>query len=69
MFSKAILKIIRLYQLLVSPVLGHHCRFYPSCSEYTAEAVRKYGFLEGLAKGSRRILKCQPLNKGGIDLP
>lgn len=69
MFSKAILKIIRLYQLLVSPILGRHCRFYPSCSEYTAEAVRKYGFLKGLAKGSHRILKCQPFNKGGIDLP
>ncbi len=69
MFSKAILKIIKLYQLLVSPVLGRHCRFYPSCSEYTAEAVRKYGSLEGLAKSFRRILKCQPFNKGGIDLP
>ena len=47
---------------------GNHCRFVPSCSEYTYEAVKKYGVIKGLFLGFKRILKCNPLSKGGVDL-
>ena len=46
---------------------GHNCRFVPSCSEYTYRAVEKYGVAKGLLKGILRIMKCNPLFKGGID--
>ncbi len=44
------------------------CKFYPTCSEYTAEAIKKDGFLKGLIRGGYRILRCNPLSKGGVDL-
>ena len=58
---------IRLYQAFVSPFLGDHCRFYPSCSSYAAEALRKHGFIMGLALGAARIMKCHPFHPGGFD--
>ncbi|MDH4195887.1 MAG: membrane protein insertion efficiency factor YidD [Candidatus Aminicenantes bacterium] len=61
------LLLIRLYQKVISPVLGVHCRFYPTCSAYTREAIEKYGFLEGVWLGVRRLLRCHPLHRGGID--
>jgi len=64
-----ILKFIRFYQLFISPNLGTNCRFYPSCSQYAADAVKKYGALRGGWKAFSRILKCAPWNSGGIDLP
>ena len=69
MVKKIILKIIKDYQNFVSPFLGYNCRFYPSCSNYASEAVKKYGALKGFCKTFWRILKCHPFNKGGIDLP
>ena len=59
--------LIRLYQRFVSPLLGNHCRFVPSCSNYTYEAVVKYGFLKGIALGGKRMLRCHPFHEGGID--
>ena len=59
--------LIRIYQQALSPVLGVHCRFYPTCSAYTREAIEKYGFLEGVWLGVRRLLRCHPLHRGGID--
>jgi putative membrane protein insertion efficiency factor len=64
-----ILGMINFYKNFISPSLGDNCRFYPSCSNYTHQAVEKYGTLKGLQKGFWRILKCHPFNKGGIDLP
>ncbi|HNS05098.1 MAG TPA: membrane protein insertion efficiency factor YidD [Candidatus Saccharicenans sp.] len=61
------LGLIRLYQLLVSPLLGHHCRYYPTCSDYTYQAINKYGFIKGSWLGSKRILRCHPWHEGGID--
>lgn len=61
------LLLIRLYQKAISPVLGVHCRFYPTCSAYTREAIEKYGFFEGVWLGVRRLLRCHPLHRGGID--
>ena len=67
--EKIYLKILRVYQVLISPLLGENCRFYPSCSNYSLQAVKKYGILKGGFKSLKRILKCHPFNKGGADLP
>lgn len=58
---------IRIYQLTISRALPPSCRFTPSCSEYTLEAVRKYGFLKGSWIGGKRLLRCHPWNPGGYD--
>lgn len=58
---------IRLYKRFVSPMLPPSCRFTPSCSQYTLEAIEKYGLLKGGAMGARRLLRCHPFSKGGFD--
>ena len=58
---------IRLYKLLISPLLPAACRFTPTCSEYCAEAVAKKGIFKGLALSAWRILRCHPFAKGGYD--
>jgi len=59
--------LIRLYQNTVSRVLPPSCRFYPSCSQYTYEAIARYGFWRGGWLGVRRIARCHPFNPGGFD--
>lgn len=59
--------LVRVYQLLLSPLLGNNCRFYPSCSHYMIEAIEQHGILRGLWLGIRRILRCHPWHEGGID--
>lgn len=59
--------IVRLYQLSLGTALGGRCRFYPSCSEYSYQSLRKYGALKGLYKSAWRILRCNPWNPGGHD--
>lgn len=61
--------LVRLYQWLLSPLLGRRCRFYPSCSEYFIGAVRKYGAISGSLRGFWRICRCHPFNPGGYDPP
>jgi len=63
-----VLFLIRCYQVLISPLLGRHCRFYPTCSSYTYEAIKKHGLLKGLFLGGKRLLKCHPFHPGGVDL-
>ena len=58
---------VRLYQLLVSPALGSRCKYYPSCSEYAIQAVRRYGILRGLVLAGWRLLRCNPWSHGGFD--
>jgi putative membrane protein insertion efficiency factor len=58
---------IRGYQKFISPALPPSCRFSPSCSQYTLEAVSKYGALKGLWLGVRRLIRCHPFNPGGYD--
>lgn len=65
---RAAVGLIRLYQATLGPVLGGHCRFYPSCSEYGVEAVQRHGALRGGWLTVRRICKCHPLHPGGVDL-
>jgi hypothetical protein len=58
---------IRAYQRVVSPAIGPHCRYYPSCSEYAAQAISGYGILRGLVLAGWRLLRCNPLSRGGFD--
>ena len=67
MIEKGITYLIRLYQKLLSPIVGQECRFFPTCSDYCLEAIHNYGLLKGLYKGALRILRCNPLCKGGYD--
>ncbi len=60
---------VRCYQIILSPLLGRHCRFTPSCSQYFILAVKKYGALKGTALGTWRICRCHPFNPGGHDPP
>jgi hypothetical protein len=69
MLKKITLNIIKKYQVFVSPFLGHHCRFYPSCSEYVALSIKKYGVLRGGCLGLRRVFKCHPFGGKGVDMP
>ncbi len=62
-----LLGLIAIYKRFISPVLGPHCRFHPSCSSYAAEAITRYGPLEGSIRALARILRCQPLSAGGYD--
>ena len=61
------LKLINFYQKRISPFLKHRCTFYPSCSEYTKQAIEKYGTLKGSRLGFLRILRCHPWQKNHID--
>jgi putative membrane protein insertion efficiency factor len=59
--------LVRLYQGTLSPLLGHQCKFVPTCSAYFVEAVRKKGAARGAALGLWRILRCNPFSRGGYD--
>jgi len=67
MMKKILIKLIEFYQKHISPLKKPCCRFYPTCSEYFLEAVKKYGALKGTYLGVKRILKCHPFHKGGFD--
>jgi len=60
--------IIKFYQKVISPLKPPSCRFYPNCSEYGLEAYRRFGFLKGSYLTVKRISKCHPFHKGGVDL-
>jgi putative membrane protein insertion efficiency factor len=63
----AIIQLIRGYQYLLSPWLGNHCRFYPSCSCYARTAIERYGVLRGGGMALQRLSRCHPWHDGGID--
>ncbi|MBI4272584.1 membrane protein insertion efficiency factor YidD [Candidatus Uhrbacteria bacterium] len=73
---KAAERLIRMYQKILSPDHGlpsrfypyGFCRFYPSCSEYSRQAIISYGLVRGFGNAARRVLRCNPWNKGGIDV-
>jgi len=67
MIKKILIKAIRLYQLILSPLLGSNCRFEPTCSQYVIEAVEMNGALKGSVMGIKRLLKCHPWHPGGFD--
>lgn len=65
--SQVAIAIIKLYQRILSPVMGRQCRFYPTCSHYGEEAYRKHGFIYGTWLTLKRIVKCNPWHSGGFD--
>ncbi len=65
--GKILALVVKLYQLTIGVVLGGHCRYYPSCSEYSRQALAKNGAFKGLAKSAWRILRCNPFSRGGYD--
>lgn len=65
--TQALIAPIRGYQLLISPLLGPRCRFYPSCSHYAIEAIQRHGVLRGGGLALKRLSRCHPLNAGGFD--
>jgi hypothetical protein len=65
--KKLLIKLIVFYQKNISPCLGHQCKYVPTCSEYTKQAIEKYGAIKGTLKGITRILRCNPFSKGGYD--
>lgn len=65
--SLLLVLLVRAYQLLVSPLLGPRCRFYPSCSAYAVQALRVHGALRGTWLAVRRVARCHPWNPGGVD--
>ena len=65
--SEVLIAAVRLYQRLISPLLGPRCRFYPSCSNYAIEAQRRHGVLRGSGLTLQRLCRCHPLNAGGVD--
>ena len=67
MMKKIFLFLIRLYHLGISPYIGPHCRFTPTCSRYAYEAITKYGAVKGGYLAVRRLLKCHPFHEGGYD--
>ena len=64
---RAAVVMVRGYQYVISPILGHHCRFYPTCSEYTCQAIERYGIAKGSWLGIKRISRCHPWHPGGVD--
>jgi len=68
--KKSIVFLIKIYKKFISPMgeyMGVHCKYYPTCSEYTRQAIEKYGALRGSFLGIKRILRCNPFSKGGYD--
>ncbi|WP_062204976.1 membrane protein insertion efficiency factor YidD [Demequina salsinemoris] len=59
--------LVRIYQLVVSPLLGPRCKYYPSCSHYGLEALRRHGAIKGTALATWRVLRCNPWSYGGVD--
>lgn len=68
--KKLFIIFIKIYKKTISPILsyfGIKCKYYPTCSEYTIQAIEKYGTIKGCFLGIKRILKCNPFSKGGYD--
>jgi putative membrane protein insertion efficiency factor len=65
--ARALIATIRFYQIAISPALPASCRFFPTCSEYTRQAVDRYGAIRGSWMGVRRLARCHPFHPGGFD--
>lgn len=65
--GRLLILLIRFYQVAISPLIGPHCRFYPTCSHYTIQAIERHGIFKGLYLGVRRLSRCHPWHPGGLD--
>ena len=66
-FTILMIKIIKVYKFLISPLFGNSCRFLPTCSEYSIDAIKTHGFFKGLILSLKRILSCNPWGSSGFD--
>tara|TARA_B100000965_G_scaffold54630_1_gene41087 strand:- start:133 stop:369 length:237 start_codon:yes stop_codon:yes gene_type:complete len=67
MINKMLIKLVKIYQKFISPMLGQNCRFHPTCSQYAIEALDVHGTVKGTYMAVKRILKCNPWGGSGID--
>ena len=67
MMKSLFILLVKAYQLLISPLIGQNCRFYPSCSQYMIQAIEQRGVIKGMYLGIKRLSKCHPLHEGGLD--
>ena len=66
-FTHILIKFIKIYKYLISPLIGPSCRYLPTCSEYSIEALKTYGFFKGLLLSLKRIMRCHPFGNSGFD--
>ena len=66
-FTHLLIKFIKIYKCLVSPMIGPSCRYLPTCSDYSIEALKTYGFVKGLLLSLKRIMSCHPWGNSGFD--
>ena len=66
-FTQLLIKFIKIYKYLISPLIAPSCRYLPTCSEYSIEALKTYGFVKGLSLSLKRIMSCHPWGSGGFD--
>ena len=66
-FTHLLIKFIKIYKYLVSPMIGPSCRYLPTCSDYSIEALKTYGFVKGLLLSLKRIMSCHPWGNSGFD--
>ena len=69
--KKIFIMLVKFYKKFISPIfhfLGFNCKYFPTCSDYMIQAIEKYGCIKGTLKGIRRIIRCNPFSKGGVDL-
>ena len=66
-FTHLLIKFIKIYKYLVSPIIGPSCRYLPTCSDYSIEALKTYGFVKGLLLSLKRIMSCHPWGNSGFD--
>ena len=66
-FTQILIKFIKIYKYLISPLISPSCRYLPTCSEYSIEALKTYGFSKGLVLSFKRILSCHPWGNSGFD--
>ena len=66
-FTYILIKFIKIYKYLISPFIGPSCRYLPTCSEYSIEALKTYGFSKGLSLSLKRIISCHPWGNSGFD--
>ena len=66
-FTIILIKLIKIYKFFISPLFGYSCRYFPTCSEYSIDALKEFGFMKGTYLSIKRILSCHPWGKGGFD--